>query len=176
MATDVGIKCPDDARLPRGARAGVMKTNQLLRSILAGLGVAVAGIPVAYVLFLLPLTLLISAAAGYGAGTLINRAGGRNGGPWRSPSPCWPRPYRSSWCWRPNLLAGAFNPYRLIAMVFAAVAAGVANRRILAATLRLRAPLVNTLRAFGSRFRVLRWSRAIFSVLRRQPSEQAHSS
>jgi hypothetical protein len=34
VATDVGIKCPDDARLPRGARAGVMKSDQVLRSIL----------------------------------------------------------------------------------------------------------------------------------------------
>src|ERR687898_1909862 len=81
VGTDVGIKCPDDARLPRGARAGVMKTDQVLRSILAGVGVAVAGIPIAYVLFLIPFTWLISAAAGYGAGVLINRAGGRNGGP-----------------------------------------------------------------------------------------------
>ncbi len=81
VATDVGIKCPDDARLPRGARAGVMKSNQLLRSILAGLAVAVAGVPVVWVLFQLPFTLLLSAAAGYGAGTLINRSGGRNGGP-----------------------------------------------------------------------------------------------
>jgi hypothetical protein len=30
----------------------------------------------------------------------------------------------------PNLLAGAFSPYPLIAMIVAAVAAGVANRRI----------------------------------------------
>src|ERR687898_3388221 len=81
VATDVGIKCPDDARLPREARAGVMKSDQVLRSILAGVGVAVAGVPIAYVLFLLPFTWLISAAAGYGAGVLINRAGGRNGGP-----------------------------------------------------------------------------------------------
>ena len=81
VATDVGIKCPDDARLPRGARTGVMKSDQVLKSILTGVGIAVAGIPVAYVLFLLPFTWLISAAAGYGAGVLINRAGGRNGGP-----------------------------------------------------------------------------------------------
>src|ERR687898_1270272 len=81
VATDVGIKCPDDARLPRGARAGVMKTGQVVRSLIAGLGVAVVGIPVAYVIPRLPLSFLIAAAAGYGAGVLINRAGGRNGGP-----------------------------------------------------------------------------------------------
>src|SRR5215211_4632455 len=53
VATDVGIKCPNDARLPRGARAGVMKTNQVLRSFLAGLGVAVVGGPVAIVISVL---------------------------------------------------------------------------------------------------------------------------
>ena len=36
VPTDVGIKCPDDARLPRGARAGVMKGNQVAKSFLAG--------------------------------------------------------------------------------------------------------------------------------------------
>ena len=36
VQTDVGIKCPDDARLPRGARAGVMKGAQVVRSLLAG--------------------------------------------------------------------------------------------------------------------------------------------
>src|SRR4029450_9183382 len=80
VATDVGIKCPEDARLPRGARAGGMKADPVLRRLLAGPGVSVAGIPVVSVLFSLPLTLLLSAAAGYGAGTLINRAGGRHGG------------------------------------------------------------------------------------------------
>src|ERR671917_2202981 len=81
--TAVGIKCPDDARLPRGARTGVMKPNQILKTLLAGAGVAVAGIPVAYVLLSLAgiLTLLLAIAAGYGAGTLVFRVGGRNGGP-----------------------------------------------------------------------------------------------
>jgi hypothetical protein len=128
VATDVGIKCPEDARLPRGARAGVMKTNQLVRSILAGLGVAVAGIPVAYVLFLLPLTLLLSAAAGYGAGILINRAGGRNGGPIAIAISVLATAIPFLVVLAPNLLAGDINPYRLIAPVIAVVAAGVANR------------------------------------------------
>jgi hypothetical protein len=129
VATDVGIKCPEDARLPRGARAGVMKTNQLLWSILAGLGVAVAGIPVVYALFMLPLTLLLSAAAGYGAGTLINRAGGRNGGPMAIAIAVLATLAPFLVLLAPDLLVGSINPYRLIAPVIAAIAAGVANRR-----------------------------------------------
>jgi hypothetical protein len=130
VATDVGIKCPEDARLPRGARAGVMKTNQVLWSILAGLGVAVVGIPVAYVLFRLPLTLLLSAAAGYGAGTLINRAGGRNGGPLAIAISVLATAVPFLVVLAPNLLAGGINPYHLISVVIAAIAAGVANRQI----------------------------------------------
>lgn len=80
--TDVGIKCPDDARLPRSARAGVMKTNQIVWSLLGGIAVAVAGIPVVFGIFQVGfLTLILSAVAGYAAGTFIHRAGGRNGGP-----------------------------------------------------------------------------------------------
>jgi hypothetical protein len=129
VATDVGIKCPDDARLPRRARAGVMKSNQVLRSTLAGAGVAVAGIPVAYVLLLVPFTLLLSAAAGYGAGTLINRAGGRNGGPVAIAISVLATAVPFLVVLTPNLLAGGINPYRLIALVVAAIAAGVANRQ-----------------------------------------------
>jgi hypothetical protein len=130
VATDVGIKCPDDARLPRGARAGVMKTNQVVRSILAGIGVAVAGIPVAYVLFFLPFTWLISAAAGYGAGVLINRAGGRNGGLLAIAISVVATAVPFLVVLAPDLLAGALNVRPLIAMALAAVAAGVANRQI----------------------------------------------
>ena len=129
VATDVGIKCPDDARLPRGAQAGVMKGNQVLMSILAGLGVALAGIPVAYVIFLLPFTLLISAAAGYGAGTLINRAGGRNGGPVAIAISVLATVVPFLIVLAPNLLAGSPNPIRMIAIVIAAIAAGLANRQ-----------------------------------------------
>lgn len=78
--TEVGIKCPDDARLPRGARAGVMKKDQIVKSFLAGVGVAIVGIPAVAILLQLPFSWLLSALAGYGAGTLIHRAGGRNGG------------------------------------------------------------------------------------------------
>ena len=128
VATDVGIKCPDDARLPRGARAGVMKSNQVLWSFLAGLGVAAVGIPVAYALFMLPLTLLLSAAAGYGAGTLINRAGGRNGGTLAITIAALATLIPFLVVLAPDLLAGSVNPYRLIAPIIAAIAAGVANR------------------------------------------------
>ena len=129
VSTDVGIKCPDDARLPRGARAGVMKTNQVLMSLLAGLAVVVAGIPIAFVIFGLPLTFFISAAAGYGAGTLVNRAGGRNGGPLAIAISVAATTIPFLVVLAPDLLAGALNPIRLLAMLVAAVAAGVANRR-----------------------------------------------
>ena len=83
VPTDVGIKCPDDARLPRGARAGVMKGNQVAKTFLAGIAVALLGALIVY--FVLPQIgfgrIILAALAGYGAGTLIHRAGGRNGGP-----------------------------------------------------------------------------------------------
>lgn len=80
--TDVGIKCPEDAQLPRGARAGVMKTDQILKSVLAGVAVAALGIPLVFAIFQIGfLTFILSGVAGYGAGTLVHRAGGRNGGP-----------------------------------------------------------------------------------------------
>ena len=83
IQTEVGIKCPEDARLPRGARAGVMKGGQVTKSFLAGIAVAVLGALIVY--YVLPQIgfgrLILSALAGYGAGTLIHRAGGRNGGP-----------------------------------------------------------------------------------------------
>ena len=127
VPTDVGIKCPDDARLPRGARAGVMKPRQLALTLLTGLGIALVGIPVVwYVIFNLPFQWLISAAAGYGAGTLINRAGGRNGGPLAiavsvlaAAIPFLLASY---------LFAGTVGAFSIIPMLFAAVAAGLANR------------------------------------------------
>ena len=83
VTTEVGIKCPDDARLPRGARAGVMKRDQIAKSFLAGVAVALLGALVVY--YVLPQIgfgrLILSAAAGYGAGIFVHRAGGRNGGP-----------------------------------------------------------------------------------------------
>ena len=83
VPTEVGIKCPDDARLPRGARAGVMKGDQIAKTLLAGAAVALLGALVVY--FVLPHIgfgrFILSAAAGWGAGTFVYRAGGRNGGP-----------------------------------------------------------------------------------------------
>lgn len=80
--TDVGIKCPDDARIPRGARAGVMKPRQILKAAGAGAGVALVGMLVVYGIFQIGFfSLLLSGIAGYGAGTVIYRAGGYNGGP-----------------------------------------------------------------------------------------------
>jgi hypothetical protein len=83
VPTEVGIKCPDDARLPRGARAGVMKGGQIAKSLLAGAAVALLGALAVY--FVLPQIgfgrFILSAAAGWGAGTFVYRAGGRNGGP-----------------------------------------------------------------------------------------------
>ncbi len=128
--TEVGIKCPDDARLPRSARAGVMKPNQLLKTLLAGVGIAAIGIfVVAYVLFALPFTLLISAAAGYGAGTLIYRAGGRNGGTVAILVSVVATAIPFFVVLGPGLLEGVVNPIRLVAMVIAMIAAGVANRQ-----------------------------------------------
>src|ERR687889_1637545 len=123
--TAVGIKCPEDARLPRGARVGVMKPNQILRTLLAGAGIALLGIPIVSIILGLPFQLLISALAGYGAGTLINRAGGRNGGPLAIivsvvataiPFLVW---------LAPNALAGDFPTFTVLAAVLAAVAAGL---------------------------------------------------
>ncbi len=126
VQTDVGIKCPDDARLPRGARAGVMKPRQIALTLLAGLGVALVGIPIVYVIFSLPFQWLISAAAGYGAGTLINRAGGRNGGPLAIAvsvvAAAIPFLLASYLFW------GAVSAFSIIPMLFASVAAGLANR------------------------------------------------
>ena len=83
VQTEVGIKCPDDAHLPRGARAGVMKRDQIAKSFLAGVAVALLGALVVY--YALPQIgfgrLILSALAGWGAGVFVHRAGGRNGGP-----------------------------------------------------------------------------------------------
>jgi len=129
--TEVGIKCPEDARLPRGARAGAMKPNQILKTLLAGVGIAAVGIfVVAYILFALPFTLLISAAAGYGAGTLINRAGGRNGGTVAILTSVAATAIPFLVVLGPGVLEGIVNPIRLVAMVIAMIAAGVANRQL----------------------------------------------
>ncbi|WP_273841368.1 hypothetical protein [Rubrobacter calidifluminis] len=81
VQTEVGIKCPEDARLPRRARAGVMKPGQLLKSLLAGLLVLLAGLVVVdFITGIHFASLFLSFIAGSLAGTFVNRAGGRNGG------------------------------------------------------------------------------------------------
>ena len=127
--TAVGIKCPKDARLPRGARVGVMKPNQILRTLLAGAGIALVGIPVVSIILGLPFQLLISAVAGYGAGTLINRAGGRNGGPLAIIASVVATTVPFLVWLAPSALAGYFPTFTVLAAVLAAIAAGLANRR-----------------------------------------------
>lgn len=81
VPTDVGIKCPEDARLPRRARIGAMKSSQVIKSLLAGVAVALIGLAVVYFLSRIHFaSIIISIIAGSAAGTFINRAGGRNGG------------------------------------------------------------------------------------------------
>jgi hypothetical protein len=129
--TAVGIKCPEDARLPRGARVGVMKPNQILKTLLAGVGVTVVGIPVAYVLLSLAgiLTFLLAIAAGYGAGTLVFRVGGRNGGPLAISTSVVATLAAFSPFITPFILAGAFPTGQVIPAIITAVAAGLANRQ-----------------------------------------------
>ncbi len=126
--TAVGIKCPDDARLPRGARAGVMKPNQILKTLLTGVGIALIGIPLVSVIFGLPLQLLISAAAGYGAGKLVNRAGGRNGGPLAVAVSVVATTIPFLVWLAPSILVGTVSIFGVLATIIAAVAAGFAGR------------------------------------------------
>ena len=126
--TAVGIKCPDDARLPRGARAGVMKPNQVLKTLLVGAWIALIGIPVVSLIFSLPLQLLISAVAGYGAGTLVNRAGGRNGGPLAIAVSIIATAIPFLVWLTPAALAGSVSTFGVLAAIIAAVAAGFAGR------------------------------------------------
>jgi hypothetical protein len=128
--TDVGIKCPEDARLPRSARTGVMKTNQIMKTLLAGIGIALLGIPAVYVIFSLPFQWLFSAAAGYGAGILINRAGARNGGPLAIVVSVVATAVPFLVYLEPDIFAGTVGVFGIIPLVFAAVAAGLANRRL----------------------------------------------
>ena len=130
IPTSVGIKCPDDARLPRGARTGVMKTNQILKSFLAGVGIILVGIPLVAVLLNLPLQWLLAIAAGYGAGTLVYRAGGRNGGPLAIAISIVATAVPFLVWLAPDVLVGAVNVFRFVPMLLAVVAAGLANRRL----------------------------------------------
>ncbi len=128
--TDVGIKCPDDARLPRSARTGVMKPDQILKTFLAGLGVALVGVPVAYALLNLAgiLIFVLAIAAGYGAGTLIYRAGGRNGGPLPVGVSVIATLVAFSPLLVPSLLAGALSIWEVLPAIIASISAGFAGR------------------------------------------------
>lgn len=106
-----------------------MKPNQIAMTLLAGLGVALLGIPVVYVLLNLPFQWLLSAAAGYGAGVLINRAGGRNGGPIAIAVSVVAVAVPFLVLLAPALLAGA-GVLRVVPILFAMIAAGLANRRL----------------------------------------------
>lgn len=124
VPTDVGIKCPDDARLPRGARAGVMKTNQIVRTFLVGAGVALAGVAVVFAILQINFfTLILSGVAGYGAGSLIYRAGGRNGGPLAMAVAGVAVAIAFAPYLLPALLAGFFPTFLIFAVIIAIVAA-----------------------------------------------------
>ena len=129
--TDVGIKCPDDAKLPRSARTGVMKPNQVLKTFLAGIGVTLVGIPVAYVLLNLAgiLTFVLAIAAGYGAGTLVYRAGGRNGGLLAVVVSVMGVLIAFSLFLAPSFLVGALSLGQVLPALIAAVAAGFGGRQ-----------------------------------------------
>ncbi|MDQ3927174.1 MAG: hypothetical protein M3272_09370 [Actinomycetota bacterium] len=129
--TDVGIKCPDDAKLPRSARTGVMKPNQVLKTFLAGIGVALVGIPVAYVLLNLAgiLAFVLAIAAGYGAGTLVYRAGGRNGGLLAVVVSVIGVLIAFSLFLAPSFLVGALSFGQVLPALIAAVAAGFGGRQ-----------------------------------------------
>lgn len=126
--TEVGIKCPDDARLPRGARAGVMKPDQIVKSFLAGAAVAVVGVPAVFLLLQLPFSWLLSVLAGYGAGILIHRAGGRNGGPLAMSIAGVAVSIAFASRLVPLFLAGVFPVFVLIPAILAVVAAAIGAR------------------------------------------------
>lgn len=127
--TDVGIKCPDDARMPRGARVGVMKPRQILRAVGAGVGLALAGVLVVFIIFQIGFfSLLLSGLAGYGAGTVIYRAGGYNGGPIAMTISAVAVLLAFSPFVLPSLLAGAFGFRLLLAPLVAVVLSLIASR------------------------------------------------
>jgi hypothetical protein len=129
VQTDVGIKCPDDARLPRGAQAGAMKPNQIAKTLLAGLGVAVVGVGVVSVIFQIGFfSLILSALAGYGAGTLIYRLSGYNGGPLAVGVAAGSVFLAYSPYVLPPLLAGNVPAYPLLAAAAAVILAILASR------------------------------------------------
>ena len=133
--TEVGIKCPDDAKLPRGARAGVMKRNQVIKTLLAGDGIAVVGVPVvAYVLLNIGAIGLISwiihGAVGYGAGTLVYLAVVPTGGTLAIGVSVVAPAIPFVIVLTPFALEGALSPVRLLPAAITVIAAGAANRQL----------------------------------------------
>jgi hypothetical protein len=57
-----------------------MKTSQVVKTLLTGVAISILGSAVAFAIYQVPFRLILSALAGYLAGRLIHRAGGRNGG------------------------------------------------------------------------------------------------
>jgi hypothetical protein len=104
-----------------------MKPNQILKSLLTGLGLALIGIPAVSVLYSLPLQWLLAALAGYGAGTLINRAGGRNGGPLAVVISVIATAIPFLVLLAPGILTSSL--FSLLPAIMAVVAAALANRR-----------------------------------------------
>ena len=129
VQASVGIKCPECAKVPRSAQLGVMKPKQIAKASLAGLVVAVVGIPVTALIFGIGfLSFILSAAAGYGAGTLIFRSGGYNGGP-ISVGISIAAVIIAFLPWvLPDLLMGNFPAFRVLPMVLAGIFAWLANR------------------------------------------------
>lgn len=127
--TAVGIKCPDDAKMPRSARTGVMKPHQMAKTALAGLGVGAAGIFVVFAIFQIGFfSLLLSGVAGYFAGTLILRAGGRNGGPIAMATAAAAVLIAYAPFVGPSLLAGNLPGYPLLMVLIALVLAIFSSR------------------------------------------------
>ncbi|WP_207890499.1 hypothetical protein [Rubrobacter taiwanensis] len=130
VQASVGIKCPECAKMPRGARAGVMRPHQIAKALLAGVLVAVAGIPVVYMIFQIGwFSFILSAAAGYGGGTLVYRAGGRNGGPISVAVSVAAVLIAFLPFLLPPLLIGDFPAMIAIPALLAALFAGLANRK-----------------------------------------------
>lgn len=112
-----------------------MKSDQVVKTLLAGAGIAAVGVPVvAFVLLNIGaigfITWIIHAAAGYGAGTLVYRAGGRNGGPLAIAVSVAAVAIPFLVVLSPFALDGTLNPLRLIPIAIAMAAAGLANRQI----------------------------------------------
>ena len=112
-----------------------MKRDQVLKTLLAGVGIAIVGVPVvAFVLLNIGaigfISWIVHGAVGYGAGTLIYRAGGRNGGLLAIGVSVAATAIPFVVVLTPYFLDGALNPIRLLPAVITVIAAGAANRQL----------------------------------------------